>query len=101
MSDNIPPDLVERYHLNTETGRVQWSELARFFAAGQVVLVGEELDLVEVAQQFARDNAAQSAQWLESGGIGLVTDKQATEFNHAEQEFWAIVVKPWVLVQTI
>ena len=101
MNDNIPPELVERYHLNSETGRVQWHELARFFAAGQVVVINKSLDLVDVAQQFSRDNAAQTAAWLESSEIGLVSDVQAVEFNDSQTEFWAIVVKPWVLVQIV
>jgi hypothetical protein len=101
MSDNIPPELVERYHLNSETGRLSWPELARYFAAGKVVLLGKSLDLVDVAQQFSRDNAAQTAEWLNAGKINLVTDEQAKEFHEQQTEFWAIVVKPWVLVQLI
>lgn len=101
MSDNIPPELVERYHLNSETGRLKWQELARYFAAGKVVLLDKALDLVDVAQQFSRDNAAQTAAWLDAGKINLVTDDKALEFHENNTEFWAIVVKPWVLVQVI
>lgn len=101
MSDNIPPDLVERYHLNSETGRLHWQELARYFAAGKVVLLDKTLDLVDVAQQFSRDNAAQTAEWLNTGKVALVSDEQALGFHENNTEFWAIVVKPWVLVQAI
>ena len=101
MNDDIPPELVERYHLNSETGRLQWQELARYFAAGKVVLLGKSLDLVDVAQQFSRDNAAQTAEWLNAGKLNLVTDEQAMTFHDNKSEFWAIVVKPWVLVQQI
>ena len=99
MSKGIPPELIERYKLNAETGRMRWVELARYFAAGKVIVVGKTLDLVDVAQQFSRDNTAQTAGWLEDGYIGSITDEQARKCNDAESEFWAIVVRPWVLVQ--
>jgi hypothetical protein len=99
MSEDISPELIERYKLNAETGRMQWVELARYFAAGRVIVVGKELDLVDVAQQFSRDNKAQTEKWLGDRDIGLVSDEQAREFNDGEFEFWAIVVRPWVLIQ--
>lgn len=99
MTDDISPELIERYKLNSETGRLRWAELARYFASGHLVLADEALDLVDVALQLSRDNARQTKTWVGSGMLTVVSDQQALEFHQTDQEFWAIVVRPWVVVQ--
>ena len=42
------PD-VERARINSETSKIAWQELQRFFAQGIAVAVAPQLDLVEVA----------------------------------------------------
>ena len=62
-------------------------------------MVSPEIDLVEVAYQFSKDNKVQVEQWLKEGSVALVTDQQALQWHKNEQTVWAVVVKPWVLVQ--
>lgn len=90
---------LEKAKVNLETSSIPWAELQRFFAAGLAISVAAELDLVEVAYQFARDNKTQVEQWLEAGQIGHVSDRQADEWISANSSVWAVVVRPWVLVQ--
>jgi len=85
--------------LNLETGRIAWRELQRFFASGHAVAVAPELDLVKVGCDLARDNANQWARWMESGQVALVSDQQAQAWHEADAQVWALVIKPWVLVQ--
>ncbi len=94
------PDL-SREKMNLETSRITWKELQRFFAAGKAVSVSSNLDLVDVADQFARDNKVLVEQWMGEGKVGLVTDSQALEWFEEDAEVWAVVVKPWVLVQDV
>lgn len=89
-----------RSKLNQETSRLAWSELQRFFAAGAVISVAAELDLLEVAVCLARDDAAQIGAWMNNGNIAKVSDAQALAWSGENAELWAVVVKPWVLVQT-
>ncbi|MGE5623025.1 MAG: DUF2288 domain-containing protein, partial [Bacillota bacterium] len=65
MSDT-DQDLL-RSKLNGETARFQWKELQRFFAAGTVVAVSDELDLVEVAVRIAKDDKDAVARWMNEG----------------------------------
>ena len=92
---------IFRAKVNLETSRIAWSELQRFFASGVAVAVKTELDLVEVAFQFSKDNKAQVERWLLTGKVGKVSDAQATAWIEANAEMWAVVVSPWVLVQEV
>jgi hypothetical protein len=88
-----------REKVNLETARIPWQELQRFFANGTAVAVSAELDLVDVAYQFTIDNKNQVAQWLEEHKVGKVTDEQAKTWLAENMTVWAVVVKPWLLVQ--
>jgi hypothetical protein len=85
--------------INLETSRIAWSELQRFFAAGTAVYVAADLDLIEVATRIAEDDKAQVESWMRQGLVGQVSDEQAHAWFEGDAELWAVVVKPWVLVQ--
>jgi len=90
---------IAKEKVNLETSKIAWQELQRFFASGMAVFVASPLDLVDVAYQFSIDNKDQVAQWLQNNQIALVSDQQALEWLEADSEVWAVVVKPWILVQ--
>ena len=90
---------VEKAKLNLETSKISWLELQRFFAGGLAIAVNGDLDLLDVAYQLSADNKIQVEQWLKSNQISPVSDQQASDWLHDKQLVWAIVVKPWVLVQ--
>lgn len=91
---------IYRAKMNLETSRIAWKELQRFFASGAALAVSAELDLVEVAFQISEDNKAQVAQWMSAGQIGRVSDEQALAWYEADADVWAVVVSPYVLVQS-
>ncbi len=90
---------IAREKVNLETSQIAWKELQRFFASGTAVFVAPELDLVDVAYQFSIDNKDQVASWMQTNQVALVSDQQAIEWFEANADVWAVVVKPWVLVQ--
>jgi hypothetical protein len=92
-------DDILRASLNTETARIVWKELLRFFAAGTVIAVSDELDLVEVAIQISNDNEALIEQWMIERRIDKVSDAQAKDWLETDAALWAVVVRPWILVQ--
>ena len=96
---NTEIDPLAKAKVNLETSQIPWRELQRFFAAGRVIAVADELDLVDVAHQFSVDNKAQVEQWLAGKLIAPVSDQQAIDWLDADAEVWAVVVKPWLLVQ--
>ncbi|MFA5985058.1 MAG: DUF2288 domain-containing protein [Methylococcaceae bacterium] len=93
-------EVLAREKVHLETSKIAWSELQRFFASGTAVFVAPELDLVDVAYQFSQDNKDQVEKWLQQKQLGLVSDQQAIAWIQTQAEVWAVVVKPWVLVQS-
>jgi len=91
---------IYRAKVNLETARIAWKELQRFFAGGTAIHVSDDLDLVEVAFQMSEDNAAQIQRWMVAGKLGKVTDEQADVWFGTDSLVWAVVVSPWVLVQS-
>ncbi len=92
---------LEKAKVNLETSKIPWHELQRFFAAGLAIAVSCDLDLVEVAYQFSVDNKTQVEQWLNAKQIGQVSDQQASNWFNNSSSVWAVVVKPWILVQEV
>ncbi len=90
---------VFRAKINLETSKIAWTELQRFFANGSLVFVSAELDLVDVAFAFSNDDKASVEQWMQQQKLGLVTDEQAKAWLVTNEALWAVVVKPWILVQ--
>jgi hypothetical protein len=93
--DRIQQDLV------LETAQIAWQELQYFFARNMAVYVSDDLDLVDVATKIAVDNKAAIEQWMRSGKIAKVSNEQAKNWHAADAKVWAVVVKPWVLVQDV
>jgi hypothetical protein len=91
---------IDRINLNLETSRIAWKELQRFFASGAAIFVSEGLDLIEVAVQISKDNQAQVLQWMNAGQVCRVSDVQALAWHEADAVVWAVVVRPYVLVQS-
>lgn len=90
---------IAREKVNLETSQIAWKELQRFFANGSAVYVAPDLDLVDVAYQFSIDNKEQVALWMQNHQIALVSDQQALDWFETDATVWAVVVKPWILVQ--
>jgi len=85
--------------LNSQTARIHWPELQRYFAKGLVVSVAPDLDLVEVAVKLVQDDAGGIEPMIAEGQIVRATDDHARRWVDRDPELWAVVVVPWVLVQ--
>lgn len=82
------------------TSRIEWKALERHFAAGSLLSVSRDLDLVAVAEAFARDDSSQVRRWMDSKQLGPVSDAEAADWSARDPDsLWAVVVRPWVLVQ--
>ena len=94
-----PDEQVEKAKLNLETAQMEWKVLQVFFASGNAISVAPDLDLVEVAFQMSQDNKQQIEAWMAEGKVGQVSDDQARAWHENDAQLWALVVRPWVLVQ--
>jgi hypothetical protein len=99
MTESDKQNELLRAKLNLETSQMPWKELLRYFAAGMVIAVNHELDLVDVAASIANDDKAAVAQWMSESRIAKVSDAQASAWLEADVALWTVVVKPWILVQ--
>ena len=90
-----------RQALNLETAQIGWGELQRQFAGGRLIKISNELDLVQTAMKFVRDDKDTIEKWIENGQIHPATDDDARSWHENQADFWSVVVAPWVLVQEI
>lgn len=95
------PEEDVRAKLNRETGKVDWLELEKHFASGNVVYVSSELDLIEVAYQVSKDNKEAVEGWLKAQLLAPANDTQVVQWHADNTEFWTVVVAPLVLVQLV
>ena len=103
MTENInegsPEECLAK--LNRETSKVAWSELLPFFATGMAIYVSHKLDLIKVASVLSVDDKKQFEEWMSNGLVANVSDEQASAWQESNILVWAVVIKPWVLVQPI
>jgi len=90
-----------KQEIHSETSKIAWSELQRFFAAGKAIYVSLDLDLIEVALQISSDNSNKIRRWMDKAKLAPVSDDQARYWIDTDATVWAVVVKPWVLVQDL
>jgi hypothetical protein len=94
-------DALERARINQETARLPWRELQRFFAQGRVIAVDRAgtgsgragAAAVRVTRRRLSPPIWSRDVWRRSATT------QARAWLEADAEVWAVVVKPWVLVQ--
>lgn len=87
--------------LAAQTAKIPWRELQRFFAAGQTIAVAADVDLVATARRVMDDDADTLRALIDSGRVAAVSDEQARAWIADDASVWAVVVKPWVLVQAV
>ena len=83
----------------SQTARIEWIELERHFAAGNLIFISDALDLIEVGVNLIKDNKNQFQEWTSQQLVYPLTDTQAAKWYDQKTILWAAVVAPWVLVQ--
>lgn len=100
MTDNnIDIDLDA--HLNLQTAKIQWSQLQRPFARGDIIYIASQLDLLEVAKTFIADDKSKVQTWQQKGQLIQPDTETAKKWHASDACFWAVVVAPWVLIQDV
>lgn len=90
-----------RQKINMETGRIDWAELRAHFDSGAVVAVDPQVDLVDIAIAFARDDTQVVEDCIRREHLWRALDADRERWEAANTNFWAVVVAPWVLVQEL
>ena len=92
-------EVTTKESINLETAKIAWKDLEVYFAGGNVISVSPKLDLIDVALVITEDNAEQLKAWTEQGLVDAVTAEQAQTFHETQASVWAVVIKPWILIQ--
>ena len=92
---------LERDKIISETAKIPWLELQRFFASGKVIWIAGNLDLVEVALALQQDDVQSVSNWTVNQELAAVSDDQARQWVNDDSLLWAVAIKPWVLVQEL
>jgi len=99
LSPSKAADAELRGQFVSETAKVELQELQRHFARGVVLVVGENLDLIDVAMAMFRDEKDQVSQWMAANQICNASIEHAKDWQQRDPLLWAVVIAPWVLVQ--
>ena len=91
--------LVQR--LNKETAKINWLELQKHYAAGNLLAVAEGADLINIAEAFHQDDTVKVQAWLTDKTLFEINDQQALDWYESNVEHWAVVIPPFVLVQKV
>jgi hypothetical protein len=92
---------LERAKIISETAKIPWLDLQRFFASGKVIWIAGNLDLVEVAFALQQDDVQSVSNWTVNQKLAAVSDDQARQWVSDDSLLWAVAIKPWVLVQEL
>jgi len=91
---------TDQWHaLHAETAAIDWKDLERFFARGNLLRVSSELDLIDAAVEMANDNKPVIEKWLGEGHLAGVSNEEALLWSKGESNLWSVIVLPWILVQ--
>lgn len=91
---------TDKWHaLHAETAAIDWKDLERFFARGNLLHVSNEIDLVNAALEVANDNKPVVEKWLANGQLEGVSNEDASVWAKGESNLWSVIVLPWILVQ--
>lgn len=90
---------IKREELNSETALINWHDLQTYFAAGQVIGVSTTINLIDVAKAIAEDDKDAVASWMGDNLVSNVSDDQALQWFESNTPMWAVVARPFVLVQ--
>lgn len=99
QSSETDAELTQR--LNGETAKIEWHQLQKHYASGNVLLINQDYDLIKVAMAMHRDDTEQIKQWLEKSVVAEVSDSQAQSWYDEDSLVWALVIPPFILVQEV
>lgn len=103
--DDLPYGIVGEDKQSTQeklekyTGVVDWEYLKPHFDTGALIYVDPCLVITKVGEIFAKDDTQQIQAWLKSGDIVKPSELHAVWWAENPQDFTALVVSPFVLMQ--
>jgi hypothetical protein len=95
MEEKIQEQLLE------STSKIRFSELKTDILADVIILVGSDLDLMQVAEACAVDDTSAFQGWMENGQIRKPDSNELQRMKDEDELFLCCLVKPFVFVQRV
>lgn len=91
-----------RSELTKSLDEAEWSWLIPHVDRDAVIVVAPQLNLVDVGMAIVNDNSTSVQHWIAEGLIYKPSDQQKIDWiAHQDKRFHALIVQPYVLVQSI
>ncbi|BAW96540.1 hypothetical protein NIES970_14720 [[Synechococcus] sp. NIES-970] len=83
-------------------GDSEWQDLAPHAARDALIVVHPSLDLLQVGEAIALDNAPLVSKWMNGGLVRKPTKEELERWNRATktQKFPTLIVQPFVLISS-
>lgn len=94
--ESTTAEKLEKY-----TGEVGWRYLRPHFETGSLLYVDPSLELTEVGEALANDDADRVQEWKKSGDLVTPSQPHADYWEESGAAFRALVVSPFVLAQPV
>jgi hypothetical protein len=94
-------NMSSKEKLEKYTGIVDWAYLKPHFESGALIYVDPTLSITEVGKAFADDMKGKIEAWLKSGDLVNPDELHAKWWQENPQDFTALVVSPFVLMQPV
>jgi hypothetical protein len=96
------PALTLRETLTQSLDEAEWDWLIPHVQRDAVIMVTPGLDLVEVGEAIATDNAIAVDRWISEALIFKPSSEQLGHWNQNQQtRFQSLIVQPYVLIQEL
>jgi hypothetical protein len=80
----------------------EWGWLIPHLEREIVIIVEQQLDLLEVGEALAEDNAVSVQHWISEQLIHKPSPEEISQWNdQPEKRFKALIVQPFVLIQEL
>ena len=100
---NPPKDSQLRNEpLASTIDEAEWAWIKPHVQRDAVIIVGQNLNLLDVAKEVAANNAQLIQKWIQKGFLAKPNQEQIKEWDTSPtKRFTSIVVQPYVLIQEI
>lgn len=93
-------DIKQR--LQKDIASISWQEILPHAKRDAVFVIDERLDLLDVAEAIALDNASVVSNWIAEQLIAKPSNAQLAHWNsHPETQFTTAIVQPFVIIQLV
>ena len=78
----------------------EWGWLRAHLERDGLIIVAQDLDIVDVGQKIAADNAAAISGWIAAGKLAKPSAEDISSWGGTrEKRFLSLIVSPYVLIQ--